>query len=376
MKLSFLLKSSSILLALGTFTNATNAQLYSSGNNTIAGNAVGIGVSNPQGTLHLNDFTGGFLGGGEVPLMRFESTDLGQSPTTTNYWDFTMGLSSSLVMSRFSTQNSNPVDALQLGAGYVKVFERFKVTDYAQMGSAITPNNTQGYVLSLGMLEGNSGSWNGSGTALFGTNTGEFQVMTNPTGSVIGTTNMANQVRFTANESGITVRKDPSKTFVDLSFIDPAQTGTDKRAFTIRTVGANHATSPNILEFWDPHNNGQAFFTMPIRIGGPASDISVTASGYDLYVKGGVRATTVKVDAYVNWPDYVFAPSYDLMSLKETEQFIDQNSHLPGVPSEAEVQKEGIELAEMNAILLKKVEELTLHLIELQKQVNQLQNDQ
>jgi len=93
-----------------------------------------------------------------------------------------------------------------------------------------------------------------------------------------------------------------------------------------------------------------------------------------LYVAGGVRATTVKVDAYSNWPDYVFEKSYELMSLTETEEYMDANSHLPGVPSAAEVTKDGIELAEMNAILLQKMEELTLHLIEMQKQVNQLQN--
>lgn len=63
------------------------------------------------------------------------------------------------------------------------------------------------------------------------------------------------------------------------------------------------------------------------------------------------------------------------MSLKETERFIKQYGHLPNVPSAAEVEKEGIELGEMNAILLQKIEELTLYVIELQKQIDELKGD-
>jgi hypothetical protein len=288
-----------------------------------------------------------------------------------------MGRASSLVLSRFSNQNPTPVEALKLGNGYVKVFERFKVTDYSELGAALAPDNTQGYMLSLGLMELSSGSWNGKGVGLFATNSGDFQLMTSHnTSTIAGATNMEKKVRFTAGESGITVKMDALKTMVDLSFIDEAQTGSDKRAFTIRTVGALNANAPNTLEFWDPNGNGNAYFTMPVRIGGSWADVNILNSGYDLYVEGGIRATSVKVDAYANWPDFVFESSYDLLSLKETEQYIQENKHLPGVPSAAEVTEEGIELAEMNAILLQKIEELTLHLIEMQKQFNQLQNDQ
>jgi hypothetical protein len=74
------------------------------------------------------------------------------------------------------------------------------------------------------------------------------------------------------------------------------------------------------------------------------------------------------------WPDYVFSRNYKLPSLSEVEQFITENQHLPNVPSAAEVKENGIELGEMNAILLQKVEELTLYIIALQKQVDELKN--
>ena len=72
------------------------------------------------------------------------------------------------------------------------------------------------------------------------------------------------------------------------------------------------------------------------------------------------------------WPDYVFAPTYKLRSLPETARYIQAHGHLPDVPSAAEVEQNGIELAAMNAALLRKVEELTLHLIALQRETTAL----
>ena len=72
-----------------------------------------------------------------------------------------------------------------------------------------------------------------------------------------------------------------------------------------------------------------------------------------------------------NWhvPDYVFEPDYKLMPLAEVEAFTKANKHLPEVPSAAEIEKSGLDLAKMNLLLLKKVEELTLHTIELEKRL-------
>ena len=73
------------------------------------------------------------------------------------------------------------------------------------------------------------------------------------------------------------------------------------------------------------------------------------------------------------WADYVFEPGYKPMALKEIEAFAKANGHLPEVPSAAEVKKDGIDLAKMNAILLKKIEELTLHAVEQEKKMEALQ---
>jgi len=87
-----------------------------------------------------------------------------------------------------------------------------------------------------------------------------------------------------------------------------------------------------------------------------------------LTVKGTIHAEEVLVDLSVPGPDYVFEKDYNLLSLSELEAYIKQNKHLPEVPSAREMEAEGLNLKEMNLILLKKVEELTLHLIEMKKE--------
>jgi hypothetical protein len=92
---------------------------------------------------------------------------------------------------------------------------------------------------------------------------------------------------------------------------------------------------------------------------------------HKLDVKGTVHAEEVLVDLNVPGPDYVFEPDYNLLSLKETEGYININKHLPEVPSAKEMEADGIKLKEMNLLLLKKVEELTLHLIQMEKTVQE-----
>jgi hypothetical protein len=95
----------------------------------------------------------------------------------------------------------------------------------------------------------------------------------------------------------------------------------------------------------------------------------VTNNDYQLIVKKGIRTEKVRVDiaSVKNWADYVFSKDYQLMPLNELESFIDKNGHLPNIPTAEDVVKEGIDLGVMNSKLLEKIEELTLHTIELNK---------
>jgi hypothetical protein len=86
-----------------------------------------------------------------------------------------------------------------------------------------------------------------------------------------------------------------------------------------------------------------------------------------LSVNGVITAKDVTV-TNTGWSDYVFAPSYRLQSLREVGAYIQSNHHLPGIPSEAEVQEKGVSVADMQTKLLAKIEELTLHLIAQEKE--------
>jgi len=99
-----------------------------------------------------------------------------------------------------------------------------------------------------------------------------------------------------------------------------------------------------------------------VGIGTPSPDAK-------LAVAGQVHAQEVKVSVTVPGPDYVFEKDYQLTSLEEIKNYIDQNKHLPEVPSAKEMEKNGIQLGEMNILLLKKIEELTLYVIEQNKKM-------
>ncbi|MCR6638676.1 MAG: hypothetical protein NVV82_06695 [Sporocytophaga sp.] len=99
-------------------------------------------------------------------------------------------------------------------------------------------------------------------------------------------------------------------------------------------------------------------------------------NGYSLFVVGGIMCEKAKVcvKSTSDWSDYVFANDYKLLSLSEVERFIKANKHLPDVPSAEEVTKAGIDIAKMDAKLLQKIEELTLYVIEQQKQIEELKS--
>ncbi|WP_316810306.1 hypothetical protein [Pedobacter heparinus] len=115
-------------------------------------------------------------------------------------------------------------------------------------------------------------------------------------------------------------------------------------------------------------NQGDLYSLGKVGIG------TTDTKGYKLAVAGNVIAESVKVQLQGSWSDFVFADDYKLPTLQQTEQHIKEKGHLPGIPSAAEVKANGIDLGEMNAKLLQKIEELTLHLIRNKKEVDLFKN--
>lgn len=95
-------------------------------------------------------------------------------------------------------------------------------------------------------------------------------------------------------------------------------------------------------------------------------------ANYSLFVRKGILAEDYSIAPVASWADFVFSPDYKLQSLDEVEDFINENGHLPSVPSAAEVARDGYSQAEMNKILLQKIEELNLYVIQQKKEIDAL----
>ena len=93
-------------------------------------------------------------------------------------------------------------------------------------------------------------------------------------------------------------------------------------------------------------------------------------------VDGAMAAGSLRITQTAGWADYVFDKKYNLRPLDEVEKFIQENQHLPDLPSATTVAREGIDVADMQAKLLSKIEELTLYVIELKKEVETLKKKQ
>jgi len=132
-------------------------------------------------------------------------------------------------------------------------------------------------------------------------------------------------------------------------------------------IGANPNSTKKLYVAGDTYLNGN------VGIG------TSTPGIYKLKVTGKINCTEVVVTGDTKgegdddeWPDYVFSEEYNLMSLDEVASYIQENKRLPEIPSAAEVAENGVNLLEINMLLLKKVEELTLYILQQQKEIDEL----
>jgi hypothetical protein len=139
--------------------------------------------------------------------------------------------------------------------------------------------------------------------------------------------------------------------------------GIDYSSTTVLSVASG------AIGFDAPGVSGGRFF-----ISGSTGNVGIGTVSPDskLSVNGTIHSTAVRVDL-TGFPDYVFKPRYLLPPLSFVEAYINKHQHLPEVPSEQEVIKNGLDLGEMNKLLVKKVEELTLYLIEKDKKLTELE---
>lgn len=260
---------------------------------------------------------------------------------------------------------------------------------------------------------GGTNYWNTNGTHIYNINTGNVGIGTSTPGAPLGFPNIiGNKIRFWSNgpnqDYGIGINSGVMQFFT---------AGHDKIAFgwgnanafneklSIHT-GTGLLAYPNTLgnkiSFWraGPNNDfgiglnagvlqfftaGQdkiafgwgnannfiekiSFYTGSGQVGINTTNVT---GGYQLAVNGKIRSKEVVVES--GWADYVFDEKYKLKPLKEVENFIVQNKHLPGIPSAAEVEKYGLHLGDTQKRMMEKIEELMLYVIQLNKRIEELE---
>lgn len=207
--------------------------------------------------------------------------------------------------------------------------------------------------------------WNGTATSgvvdFDASGNSNFRQSVNLTNGPLSVWGSQYGVQFSAQSNPIAAN-------ADKFYFSPSGTGANAILSLYRWNGTN---SYSYLSFDAVGNTRIAPYGGNVVIGSMSMSTLPCAANLKLYVNGTIGATEVRVSTQ-SWCDYVFDNNYKLKPLKEVESFIKTNKHLPEVPSEKEVVENGVAVGEMMKVHMKKIEELTLYMIELQKQNEKL----
>ncbi len=329
------------------FDEATNQlRFYNTGDRLVLDNAgnVGIGTLTPGNKLSVETT-------GTTTAVKFQKPWTGTGTTDFYLMEvgnlYTFGYGSGLYSYGGKTGIKGAAfNGDQVGYGVYGYASGGTGTAYGVYGSASGTNSAIGV---YGTTTGGASEWAGYfvGRGYFSDNLG------------IGTGSPATKLQV----MGGTDAELASGGFVTIGTTSSANIVMDNNEIMARDNGAASTLHLN----YEGGDINMCYTSGSVMIGA-----STPAAGYLLSVDGKVMCEELKVQMSESWPDYVFADDYKLMSLYELEAAIQNQKHLPGIPSAEEVAAEGIAVGEMQKQMMEKIEELTLYIIELQKQIDTL----
>ena len=358
----------SLLIAVGT-----RAQWTTNGSNIYNSNsgAVGIGIITPQEKLHVE---GNFyLNTGSFIIDQTASTDAKFYFKNVGNYEWDLGMETSDPTHNFYLYNrSNATYPITISKANVPTFKSDKIRlEGMASGGGINIWD----IKYRDIIDNDFGIYNASQSA--------YRLDINNLGNVgIGTTTPLEKLhvngRFYINSG-----TDYNNIYWGGHFMTMGTRPGDysHNIFRLQPGGSSSGLLESVFEMFNANNVNSYTQTVQIR----SNDISYFNGGNvgigtatpeaKLAVSGQVHAQEVKVSVTVPGPDYVFEQGYKLPTLNEIKTYIDQNKHLPEVLSAADMEKNGVQLGEMNMLLLKKVEELTLYQIQSVERIQKLEEE-
>jgi hypothetical protein len=336
--------AAAIVILVGGASSAWGQLTWSAnGSSTLytpAGVSVGIGTSTPLGFLNPN---------GSQPVLTWTDTNQA-SPAgvfevldtydSLTFYRGVLGASASANLSLATTQAT--VNNLGLKALVEGGFSGANLTYFPSSGSSYINNGGNvgiGTTSPMSLL-----TLNGSAPILTLTDTNQAS----PAG-VFQVIDTADSLTVYRGVLGVNAG----------AYLSVSNTQATVNNFGVKALSAGLFSGANLTYF---PSSGPSYINNGANVG-----IGTTNPQNTLSVNGIVQAKEVLVNT--GWSDYVFAPGYRLRPLTEVASYIQENHHLPGIPSEAEVEEEGVSLGEMQAKLLAKIEELTLHMIQADERI-------
>lgn len=332
-----------------------NNIFYSSGN-------VGIGTNTPNYELDI-------VGTLNATTILLNGTPLENSPSP---WT---------IVGNDISYTGGDVDVTTLNAGNISLNGSTLVSspwtiagsNISYTAGTIDVETLDATTLSINGTDVVSSQWTSSGTDLSYT-TGNIGVGTTTPGFALDVAGTVNATNFLLNGSPLPSGNSPWDINGNNTFYSSGNVGigTNTPGYALDVSGTINASNILINDAplpsspWALSGNDVSYTSGNVGIG------TTNTQGFLLAVAGNMVAEGVKVELESNWPDFVFEKDFDLQSLMEIEAYIKKNGHLPNVPSAEEIKNNGINLGEMDATLLQKIEELTLHSIQQQKEIDSL----